>query len=175
MEATTVPSRSRNTLPGGFILVLIGAAALTSEVWPDAERFVPLVVGLGLFGIFMLNRSYRALVGACVLSGLGIGLLVAALFPRGGGDADGPGAVLGLGAGFIAIWLVSALMGLKEHHFWPLIPGGILLAVGMGLVLDLFTSDVSRWFVPAAVAVIGLIVMIVGDLGMSRMQTSDSA
>jgi hypothetical protein len=174
MEATTVPSRSRNTLLGGFILVLIGAAALMSEVWPDAERFIPLAVGLGLFGLFLLSRSYRALVGACVLSGLGIGLLVAALFPR-GGDADGPGAVLGLAAGFIAIWLVSALMGLKEHHFWPLIPGGILLAVGMGLVLDLFTSDVSRWFVPAAVVVIGLIVMIVGYLGMSRMQTSDSA
>ncbi|HLB44234.1 MAG TPA: hypothetical protein VJK49_02515 [Candidatus Limnocylindrales bacterium] len=167
--AVPAPSRansSRNALLGGFVLVLVGGAALASELWPDVDRYIPLVIGLGLLGVFAINRAYVALVGGAIMTGIGTGLLVADVFP--GDNVDGPGAVLGLAFGFIGIWLVGSVMNLREHHFWPLIPGGILLLVGIGLVLDLFTDDISRLFVPAVVVVVGVLIMLLGYLRMSR-------
>jgi hypothetical protein len=59
-------------------------------------------------------------------------------------------------------------MSLKEHHFWPLIPGGILLAVGIGLTLDLFEGDISRYAVPAVVMIVGVLIMLIGFLRTGR-------
>jgi hypothetical protein len=165
-QPQSAATNARGALIVGFVLILIGGAALVSQFYPDLDRYMPLVVGIGLLGVFAITRSYVALVFAGILTGIGVGLLVADIFP--GEEADGPGAVLGIGFGFVGIWAVSWLMRLKEHHFWPLIPGGILLLVGAGLVLDLFNEDVSRWAIPAVVVAIGVLVMLVGYLRLSR-------
>lgn len=169
--ATTTPtaptSQSRAALVVGFVLVLIGGGALVSELLPEFDRYVPVVIGLGLLAVFFVTRAYIALIFGAILTGVGAGLIVSDLFfPR--SDADGPGATLGLGFGFVGIWVVSLLMRLKEHHFWPLIPGGILLLVGTGLVLDLFEGDLSRWVIPSIIVVFGVLVMLFGYLRMSR-------
>ena len=164
----TPASQSRTALVVGFVLVLIGGGALVSELLPDFDRYLPLAIGLGLLAVFFVTRAYIALIFGGILTGLGAGLLVADLLP--GTEDDGPGAVLGLASGFIGIWLVSWLTRLKEHHFWPLIPGGILALVGFGLVLDLFEQDASRWIVPAIIVGIGVLVMLAGYLRISREQ-----
>jgi hypothetical protein len=169
LEATPRPqaSNARAAFVLGFVLILIGGGALAAEVWPDVDRYVPLAIGLGLLALFVVTRSYLALVFGGILTGVGAGLAVSDIFfPR--SDADGPGATLGLGFGFVGIWVASLLWRLKEHHFWPLIPGGILLLVGLGLVLDLFEGDLSRWVVPGLIVIVGLVVMLVGYLRMSR-------
>lgn len=173
MDAQQQRNSSRNALAWGFVLVLIGIAALASELWPDVDRYIPLVVGLGLLAVFVVTRAYLALVGGSILTGLGVGLLIADFFTT--DQADGAGAVLGLALGFISIWVVSGLMKLKEHHPWPLIPGGILLLVGTGLVLDLFEQEWSDLVVPAIVVVVGLLVMLVGYLRMSRPSGGETA
>jgi hypothetical protein len=159
-------SQSRTALVIGFVLVLIGGGALVSELLPDYDRYIPLVIGLGLLGVFVVTRAYLALVFGAILSGIGAGLLVSDLLP--GTKDDGPGAVLGLAFGFLGIWAVGWLMRLREHHFWPLIPGGIMLLVGMGLVMDLFETDASRWIVPAIIVIIGVLVMAAGYLRLTR-------
>jgi hypothetical protein len=164
-------SQSRTALIIGFVLVLAGGGALVSELLPDLDRYVPLAIGLGLLALFLMTRSYVALVFGGILTGVGAGLLVADLLP--GIKDDGPGAVLGLAFGFLGIWTLSWLARLREHHFWPLIPGGILLLVGIGLVLDLFDTDASKWVVPAIVVTIGVLVMLAGYLRMSREATTD--
>lgn len=169
--APTPHSQPRTALIVGFVLVLIGGGALVSELLPDYDRYVPLLVGLGLLAVFLMTRSYVALVFAAILTGIGAGLLVADLLP--GTEDDGPGAVLGLAFGFLGIWAVSWLFRLKEHHFWPLIPGGILSLVGVGLVLDLFETDASKWVIPAIVVTIGVLVMAFGFLRMSRESTTE--
>jgi hypothetical protein len=160
----------RGSLLFGFILVLIGVGALATQFFPDYDRFVPIVIGLGLLGVFVVSGAYLALVFGAIMSGIGSGLLVADYL--GGSTADGPAVVLGLAFGFLAIWVVSWLMDLREHHFWPLIPGTILLIVGTGLTLDLFSNDLSRWFGPAAIVIVGVIVMLAGYLRLNRGGTS---
>lgn len=162
-------NRSREALVGGFVLVLIGGAALAAQLWPDIDRYIPVVIGIGLLGVFFITRAYLALVFGAITTGIGVGLLASDFFPT--ADADGPGVVLGLGAGFVSIWIISGLMNLKEHHFWPLIPGGILLAVGIGLTLDLFEDDLSKYVVPALVMAFGLLIMLIGYLRMGRTRT----
>jgi hypothetical protein len=161
---------ARTTLVWGVLLVVVGGGALVSQFLPAYERYVPLVVGLGLLAIFAVTRSYLALVGACVLTGLGAGLVAADLFPR--GDADGPGVTLGLGLGFISVWLISGLFRLKEHHFWPLIPGGILTMVGVGLMLDLFANNLSDYLIPAVVVALGIVLIVVGYLRTTRSEAT---
>lgn len=163
---TTSPNQSRSALVVGFVLVLIGGGALVSEFVPSFDRYVPLVIGLGVLAIFLVTRAYWALILGGIMTGIGVGLLVADLLP--GTEDDGPGAVLGLSFGFISIWVVGWLTRVKENHFWPLIPGGILFLVGVGLVLDLFENDASRWVMPAIIVVIGVLVMLAGYLRMTR-------
>jgi hypothetical protein len=140
-------------------------------MWPNLDRYIPLVIGIGLLGVTLITRSYVALVFGGILTGVGAGLLISDTF-FGQSDADGPGATLGLGFGFVGMWLMSLVMRLKEHHFWPLIPGGILLLVGVGLVLDLFETDLSKWVIPAIVVGIGVVVMIAGYLRMPRGEST---
>ena len=172
MEARSEPRRQRDVVIGGFVLAIIGAAALIAEFFPSFSRYVPLAIGLGLLLVFALARSYLALVGGGILTGLGGGLVIAAVV---GTNADGPGVVLGLAAGFIGVWLISSLLGMKERHWWPLIPGGILLVVGTGLAVEAAGSTLAQWFVPAVVLVAGVAIMVLGYFGVRRTGTGQSA
>jgi hypothetical protein len=158
MSSETKPTAGRDAVLGGLVLILIGAAALMSQLWPDLDRYIPSVIGLGLLAVFAVGHSYLSLVGAGIMTGLGVALLISGAFPQ--WDADGPAATLGLGAGFVSIWLISRLMALKEHHWWPLIPGTILLTVGSALSLELAGMMTER-----AVELVGpVILLVVGGL-----------
>jgi hypothetical protein len=135
MDSMTVNTpRQRDVVLAGFVVALIGAAALVSELWPGLDRYVPLIVGLGLLVTFAVGRWYATLVGGSVLTGLGVGLLAAEL--SGLPEIDGAGAVLGLAGGFLGIWIISAVVPLKQRHWWPLVPGSILAVVGTAVLAD---------------------------------------
>lgn len=157
---------SRSARIWGFVLILIGGGALAAQVWPDFDRYIPLVIGLGLLALFIISRSYGALIGGAIMTGIGGGMMAADLYPKSIGD--GAGVTLGLGLGFISIWLIGLVLRLKEHHFWPLIPGGILVLVGTGLTLDAFNQDISKYVVPGIVLGIGILILIVGFARSSR-------
>jgi hypothetical protein len=163
MEARSQTGGTRDLLLVGFVILLIGAAALISELWPDFDRYLPLLVGVGLLGVFAVSRSYLALVGGSVLSGLGTGLLVALAFAS--DQADGAGATLGLGLGFVSVWLISGYLHLKEHHWWPLIPGLILTTVGVGLAMDAAAAPLA---VPLALVAVGAALMLAALLRQSN-------
>jgi hypothetical protein len=166
MNAQNARDRNRGAIVSGFVLALIGGATLVAQLWPDLSRYIPFVLGVGLLGIFALTRAYAALVVGGILAGLGVGLLVSETLPT--DEAAGAAVVLGLGTGFVSIWIASKLLSLREHHAWPLVPGGILVAVATGLTLDLFEGDLSRYVVPAAIALVGLLIMLGGYVRMNR-------
>jgi hypothetical protein len=170
MQATIQPGAGRSSVIAGVVLMIIGGAALISQLFPDYDRYLPLAIGLGLVALFAFTRNYVALVFAGILTGLGVGLVVAQAFPS--EEADGVGAVLGLGMGFFSIWVVGRLMRLPNHHFWPLIPGGILTLVGLGLAAEVYGRPFGELFVPALVVVIGVLFVIGGLLIGRRAPTA---
>jgi hypothetical protein len=170
MQATIQPGAGRSSVIAGAVLMIIGGAALVSQLFPDYNRYLPLAIGLGLVAVFAFTRNYAALVFAGILTGLGVGLVAAQAFPS--EEADGVGAVLGLGLGFISIWVVGRLMHLPHHHFWPLIPGGILSIVGFGLAAEVLGKPLGELFVPSLVVLVGVLFVIGGVIIGRRAPTA---
>jgi hypothetical protein len=161
--STVVESRGQKGLiVAGFVLALIGTAALVSEVWPQLDRYIPLVIGLGFLATYLVTRWYGALIAGSILTGLGGGLLVAALAAN--PQIEGAAVVLGLAFGFVAIWFAGAISQAKERHWWPLIPGSILTVVGLALLAEASGAVIASWIVPAAILTLGLSIMAGGYL-----------
>ena len=168
MEAQQRTSDSRGLMVVGVILLVIGIAALVSQYAPDYSQYVPIAIGLVLLAIFAGTRSYAALIFGAIFTGLGSGILLAQTLAT-TGEVEGGLIVLGLGLGFVGIWVVSTVAALKEHHWWPLIPGGILSLVGLGLLLNAFDEPLVG---PIVLVGFGLVLIAVAYL---RMRTSHPA
>jgi hypothetical protein len=138
--------QNRRQLAIGAALVVLGVvlvALLFLEGSSEAESL--FLIGLFLIGGvfvagYLYSRAYGLLIPGCILLGLGLGPLV------GGGPVDvefGPGiqvtissfgedtfVLLGLGVGFVAIYVIP-LVYQGRSHWWPLIPGLILILLGL--------------------------------------------
>jgi hypothetical protein len=156
-------SRKAN-LAFGTGLLVVGAVLLATRLGTvETAPAWLLGIGVGLALIAILSRSYAPLVGGMVLLGLGAGML---LGDRGvAGLRAGTWMVLGLGAGFIAIYLLGVILQLKQH-WWPLIPGVVLLAVGgarfvrhFALLPPQFVIAARAWW-PAVLVVAGVWVVV---------------
>lgn len=102
------------------------------------------------------RRSYALLAAGSILTGLGAGILL--------NDAiggRGMAIVSGLGLGFVAIFAIDALRGLHEAHWWPLIPGTVLILTG--LEIDTGTARAQTWlgdWWPLALLAIGVVLIV---------------
>ena len=136
-DADAPPPGTRESDPGaarrdregrlwlGLILIGLGAIFLLDRLVPDIGAYLPLLVGLGFFVAFLATRAYGFLIPAGIVSGVGAGIVLQRSYPEGGIF------LLALGTGFVAIWLIGSLFRLREQHWWPLIPGGILITIGL--------------------------------------------
>ena len=158
-------ARTRTSnLAAGVILVVVGGVLLVTRfaLMATAPAWL-LGLGVGLALIAIVSSSYRALVGGMVLLGLGAGMV---LGDRGvAGLASGAWILLGLGAGFVGVWLLALVLGLNRH-WWPLVPGTILLALGGArflrrvAVIPPEVMVVVRTWWPAALVVTGVWVLV---------------
>ncbi len=156
---------NRDSMVGGVVLIIIGAGLLIAQFVPDLGRYVVLVIGIGLLAIFAVNRTYGALVGGSIVTGVGVGVVLGATYT---GEMAGAAVLMSLGAGFLFIWLVSYLLRMKERHFWPLVPGTILFAIGGALATGGRATDlISYW--PIILIVIGVLV-----IGFRLVRPSDA-
>ena len=153
-----------------MVIISIGLFFLLAQVVPDIGRWIPLLIGLIFLAAFLPKREYGFLIPGCIVSGVGVGVILA-------GVVDDPwsGAVvlLSIAGGFIAIWVVSVLIRRVDQGWprgssrdaaqalwWPLIPGGILALIGLiVLVEDGFESDLLRWW-PLLLIGAGIIVLL---------------
>jgi hypothetical protein len=67
--------------------------------------------------------------------------------------------LVALGGGFLAIWVVSLVLRLAEHHWWPLIPGGILSVVGVLVMAGGEARRLLEWW-PIILVLIGVVILI---------------
>jgi len=120
--------QERNLAPG---LVLIGLGVLFGivQLTGVGGEAVVAVIGGGLLVGYVATRQYGYLVPGGILTGLGIGIIWQATML-----SDAGGAVLvGLGAGFLSIYVVDTFVRRDRALWWPVIPGGITLTIGLVL------------------------------------------
>ena len=143
----------RSRFVAGITLIGIGLLLFWLVRVEDlGQSLLFFVIGSLFLGAYLYSKNYGLLIPGCLLLGLGSGTLLRRM------DAlDNPWQ-LGLGAGFLAIWVI-ALVYEKQSHWWPLIPGGILLvtafSIGDELMEFLFTGG---W--PLVLVIIGLVIVL---------------
>ncbi len=127
---STQPNRNSGALVGASILIVSGVIALIANLGGSeyVYRSIPLAIGAAFLVAYALTRQYGFLVPGGILSGIGAGTLMAAF---NGGPDEGLYVVLALGLGFLLVFAVDMLVTRTMARWWPLIPGGVMLVVGV--------------------------------------------
>ena len=130
------PSRQMRLSFVGVALIVVGLVAILGIVTQTAILGMLVVLMLGVFflALGIVTGRYGALIPGGILTGLGIGLLVIQEWLSGAaGNIVGSVTMIGLALGFLVItplcWYVA-----KVQMWWPLIPGAILLIIGVGVL-----------------------------------------
>jgi hypothetical protein len=155
----TEPRRGREIVPG-LVLIGIGVAFLVSRIVPGAGIYVVLGIGIALLVGFFITRSPGLLIPGGIVSGVGLGIVLTEAY---GGDVGGGLFLLSLGGGFLLVTLLSALFRPEPAYWWALIPGGILVTIGLVTLAGTQGEQVRQligdlW--PLALIAIGVIVVI---------------
>jgi hypothetical protein len=147
----------RDAIVLALILISVGVGALVLNLVPEAGGWVVMIIGLGLLALFAFLRQYGALVPGGIMTGLGAGILASETLTL-TDEQTGGVIVLGLGLGFLSIWVLGALTHVSEHHPWPLVPGGILATIGVLLMVGGGAIELLRYW-PIALIAVGVVVL----------------
>ncbi len=133
----------------GALLVVIGVALLLINLTGVGGVAIVLLGGLAFLATYLATRTYGFLVPGGILTGFGGALVAQDL-----GLAADIG-LIGLGVGFLLILLVQSLSGaaLEAGWWWPVIPGGILVLLG---VIDKLEGSAAGLVLPAMLIILGL-------------------
>jgi len=133
----------------GSLLVVIGVALLLIDLTGVGGVAVVLLGGIAFLATYVATRGYGFLVPGGILTGFGTALVLQDL-----GVADDIG-LLGLGAGFLLIPVLQLLTGAVREGgwWWPFIPGGILVALG---VIEVTEGGAAGLVLPGALIILGL-------------------
>ena len=127
-------------MSAGLILIAVGLGLyLIDRVEGVGEEAVLLMIGSAFLIAYFVRKNFGLLVPGCILLGLGVGLV--------GRDSFlgfGESTMLGLGAGFVAIFVIARLNEGKSH-WWPLIPGGVMLALAIPRTHQIFEYVWNHW------------------------------
>ena len=145
----------RRTLPG-VMLVVIGLALLGVQWFDLGGAAVLAAIAAVFFVAYASTRTYGLLVPGMIFGGLALGVGL----QQAGFDPEGGLVVLGLATGFFGIFLIDVLMG-HTDRWWPLIPAGILGAVGVDQsVRGTLAGDVIARYWPIAIILAGILVLV---------------
>ena len=142
----------REQVPG-IALVVIGATLLLLLQIGAPGEVVVALVGAALLVVYAATRVYGFLVPGGIVTGLGVGLVVEPVLGR-------PGApLLGLAGGFALVALIDRLSaGRRPGGWWPLVPGGVLAAIGLAQAIG-DVAWLARWW-PVALIAWGVVLLV---------------
>jgi hypothetical protein len=156
----------RSKVVPGLVLVLLGIAFLLRDYFSIGPEFLLIVAGVIFFVAYIFSRMYGVLIPGMLLLGLGAGLVYQRSFN------SGSAVPLGLGVGFIAIYIIDLLVSRTFHRWWPVIPGGALMIPG---IIDTF--PIARVWVekgwPVILIVVGLFLLILNFVPKSVSKPSN--
>jgi hypothetical protein len=152
---------TRSRLIAGAMLIIVGLTLFLMQRFEELGQSVALTALGGLFiAGYLYTRAYAFLVPGGILVGLGLGSFGERYFYVFSDLSN-----IGLGVGFVLIYLI-ALLYQRRSHWWPLIPGTVLILLGLrtwGKVWRFLLDD--GW--PFILVIIGFL-MILGTVGRSR-------
>ena len=156
MDQTT-----KSRLTTGVMLILLGLALYGMREFGHLGKSF-LLLGCGAMFIigYLSTRTYALLVVGGVLFGLGFGY-----FGEARDFVLGDFWKVGLGIGFVLIWLI-ALLYERCSHWWPLVPGTVLILLGFetwGRVWRFLVSD--GW--PLILVILGVL-FVLGAMGRKK-------
>ena len=128
----------RDRIALAIVLIVVGVAGLASQMFDitaDLGGWIVMFIGLGLLAAFAYTRQYGYLIPAGIMTGLGAGIIASESLTFTSDEGTGGVIVLGLGLGFLSIWVIGSVLRVAQNHWWPVIPGGILAAVGAALLI----------------------------------------
>lgn len=145
--------RKSRRLSAGLILIVVGLGLyFVDRVEGIGEEAVLMVIGSAFLIAYFVRKNYGLLIPGCVLLGLGLGSVGRDSFL-----AFGESSMLGLGVGFIAIYVIARLNEGKSH-WWPLIPGGVMLVMAIPKTQHLFEYVWGHW--QLILVLIGVLILV---------------
>jgi len=153
-------AQRQNRIVAGAILILLGVGFFALQFMEGfGEAMIFFLIG-GAFVIgYLFRRAYGLLIPGCILMGLGLGSVGESVF-----QSVGDIKQIGLGVGFVSIYLIHLIFTGKSH-WWPLIPGGILLVTGIASASRDFERLLSVGW-PLILILVGLL-LLAGAFGIT--------
>jgi hypothetical protein len=148
---------------GGLALIVVGLLVLLANTTQSEVLGLMFLPGLGIallaYGLY--TREYGFVVPGSIVTGLGLGILLAVNVLTLEGTGTAGVILLGLASGFLAISVFSPYVG-QPFFSWPIIPAGIIGLIGMmllvgGVMLDVLAFVGNIW--PLFLVAAGLIVI----------------
>ena len=142
----------RSGIVSGVTLIVAGLLLF----WLDradllGHETVFFVVGAVFLGAYLYGKNYGLLIPGCILLGLGLGKTL------GNADVVERPMMIGLGIGFLAIYVI-ALLYERRSHWWPLIPGGVMLVNAFSSLQGLIEFLFENW--PLVLVAIGIFILV---------------
>jgi hypothetical protein len=161
---------NRGQLVTGAILILLGVGLLALQFVEGLSEAVILFLIGGVFVAgYLYSRAYGLLIPGCILLGLGLGSVGGSSITSVSEDMF---VLLGLGVGFIAIWVIPLVYEGKSI-WWPLIPGIILIVVGLVEGNESLEKLLEVGW-PLILVLIGLLILA-GAFGLTGRKSEDEA
>ena len=151
--------RSQRQVATGAILILIGVGLFALQFLEGfGEAVVFFLIGGVFVAAYLYFRNYGLLIPGGILLGLGLGSI---------GESSvlafGDFGAIGLGIGFVAIYVI-ALAYQGRSHWWPLIPGLILIVTGLASGTSFERLLSVGW--PLILVLVGLL-LLAGAFGLT--------
>lgn len=143
---------NRAGLIPGLVLIFLGIAFLLVQYFEFGPGLFLLMLGLAFLIPYAFTRAYGILIPGCILAGIGLGLL----FDRPPLRSDMT-VLIGLGLGFVAIYVVH-LVFTRASHWWSLVPGGILILIGIAEGIPQAQALIQQGW-PLILILIGLVIL----------------
>lgn len=145
----------------GAVLIAVGLAFyLLRRVEGLGGEIVLGVLGLAFLVAYLWRRAYPLLVPAGILLGLTAGIYLDDVLA---GSIEG--VLLGLGCGFLFIYLVS-LVYERRNVWWPLFPGGALVLISLPVTEEWAERAFENW--PLLLVAVGVILVVAGLVRSKR-------
>ena len=128
--------RRRDPVFAGLVLIVVGMVLFVLQNTSMEESVMFLALGGVFIAVFFYKRAYGFLVPGCILTGLGLGHVLDGMT-----NALAEPQLIGLGLGFLSIFVLDQMVTRSGGGWWPLVPGSFLLFIGL---FD--DTDIANWF-----------------------------